>query len=410
MATPIKRIEKDFLLKALYDEQLPLIFFQNRVEYTLSVEKPTRDEIFLKSDRPMAGIYPQKKMDLIFDYRGKVISFKVTVKSVWKDHLIGTAPEFLYKDLDRSFSRVPTPQNFQVQFTFLGDRYSLAYPKVQEYEEIDVGQMMSALDPKDITGLVTQIAAWIKTVADEYQLHVFKDLKSSSPEEQLIAETGKSLFLPSTLAGLPQEDPYPKKRLITQAMFLRHLESTGVEPEHLNTALARFIRGKFEEGIFSDLWVPILFREYVIGHIHLWINREGKAPLNYEVIDTLYQFSKIFAFSLKENGYFESGRLRNDPFEGKVIDISASGVLFAYPRSDFASSLGIDSELLVKLSAPKRVVSASAKIVRHYQDRTTDYFGCRFLDMVPEDMRYLFEYIYGKPFTDADAVFLTGRV
>jgi hypothetical protein len=38
------------------------------------------------------------------------------------------------------------------------------------------------------------------------------------------------------------------------------------------------------------------------------------------------------------------------------------------------------------------------------------YFGCRFLDVAPEDMRFLFEYIYGKPFTDSDASFLSGQV
>jgi hypothetical protein len=30
--------------------------------------------------------------------------------------------------------------------------------------------------------------------------------------------------------------------------------------------------------------------------------------------------------------------------------------------------------------------------------------------MAPEDLRFLFEYIYGKPFSDADAAFLSGQV
>jgi hypothetical protein len=32
------------------------------------------------------------------------------------------------------------------------------------------------------------------------------------------------------------------------------------------------------------------------------------------------------------------------------------------------------------------------------------------MDMEPEDMRFLFEYIYGKPFTDTEAEFLSGQV
>jgi hypothetical protein len=410
MATPIKRIEKDFLLKALYDEQLPVLFFRNRVEYTLTVEKPTRDLIYFKSDRPITGLQPQNKMELKFDYRGKVISFTVEAASIRVDRITTTVPEFLYKNLDRSFSRVPSPPDLQFQFTFLGDSYSLGYPKIQDYEEEEVAQLMSAMDTKNLTGLIAQIAAWIKTVASDYKLHLFRDLKPANMEERLLSETGKSLFLPSSLEEPPQGDPYPQKRLITAAMFRRHLESSGIAPERLDAVVTRYIQMKAENGISSELWIPIRFQEYVIGYIHLWINKGEKPPFTYEVIDTLYQFAKVFVFSLKENGYFEANRVRNSPLDGRMIDISVSGTLFTYPHSNFASSLVLNSELAVKLSAPKRVITTGAQIVRRYVDRKLNYFGCRFLDMAPEDLRFLFEYIYGKPFTDADAVFLSGRV
>ena len=45
MATPIKRIEKEFFLKVLYDEQLPIVFLHNRTEYALRVEQPVKDWI-----------------------------------------------------------------------------------------------------------------------------------------------------------------------------------------------------------------------------------------------------------------------------------------------------------------------------------------------------------------------------
>jgi c-di-GMP-binding flagellar brake protein YcgR len=133
-------------------------------------------------------------------------------------------------------------------------------------------------------------------------------------------------------------------------------------------------------------------------------------PFDFSVIDSMYQFSKILAYSLKINGYFEAGKLKNDPFEGKIIDISASGLLFACPHSSFASTLMPDSELSVRLKTPRRTVNARAKIVRRYKDSSQGYFGCRFLDMEPEDLRFLFEYIYGRQFTDKDAAFFSGQV
>jgi len=410
MATPIKRIEKDFLLKVLYDEQIPVMYLKAKTQYILTVEKPTKGQMFFKADRPIDGMKNRKKLDLMFDYRGQVIMFSVEIVEYRDEHITTLEPEALYKNLDRSFSRVSTPNDLQVQFTFLGDRYSLTYPKVTEYDALNPAELITTADPKNLSGLVGQMALWIKNYATSYKLVIFKDVKPSTTEERLLAETGKALFIPSTLGPLPAEDPYPKKKIITEAIFHRYLESTGVDLKYVGDACARFIEQKHKAGISSDLWVPILFQEYVVGYVHIWISNDGMVPFDYSVIDNMFQFAKILAYSLKLNGYFEGGKLRNEPFDGKIIDISASGLLFTYPNSAFANTLMPDSELAVKLKTDRRTINAKAKIVRRYKDNMQGYFGCRFLDMEPEDLRFLFEYIYGKTFTDADAAFLSGQV
>jgi len=410
MSTPIKRIEKEFLLKVLYDEQIPLMYLKGQTQYVLYIEKPTKGEMYFRADRPIDGLKIRKKIDLMFDYRGRVIKFTADIISIKDEHIVAEEPEFLYKNLDRSFSRVSVPADLQVQFSFLGDRYSLSYPKIPEFENEDSGDFIKKLDPKNLTDLIGQMEAWIKTYASGYKLIIFRDQKPVSTEERLVAETGKSLYIPSTAGAIPNEDPYPKKRLITEEIFKRHLESTGVDIQFINDAYVRFLRQKHSSGILSDLWVPILFQEYVVGYIHIWINKEGRLPFDYGTIDTLYQFAKILASSLKINGYFETGKLKNDPFEGKIIDISASGLLFSYPNSVLSSVLMPDNELTVKLVTPHRLVNAKARIVRRYKDNIQGYFGCRFLDIAPEDLRFLFELIYGKPFTDNDAAFLSGQV
>ena len=132
--------------------------------------------------------------------------------------------------------------------------------------------------------------------------------------------------------------------------------------------------------------------------------------LDYAIVDTLFQFGKVLAYSLRLNHYFEEGKLENAPFEGTIIDISASGLLFAYPISSLSSALMTDTELKVSLITERRTIDTSAKVVRRYKDKIRGYFGCIFMNMEPENMRYFFEYIYGKPFTDEDATFLFGQV
>jgi len=409
MATPIKRIEKDFLLKALYDEQIPIMYLRDRTEFILTLDRPAKNDIVFRPNAPISKLKPRTKLDLLFEYRGQMIIFSVEVSTVKDDLIFCNAPDALYKNLDRSFTRVGTPPDLQVQFTFMGDRYNLSFPKITEFEPGEANNFFRDVDPRNLSDLVAQMAAWIKGYANGYKLVIFKDTKPASTEERIVAETGKTLFLPSTVGSFPQGDPYPKKRIITEEMFKRYLETTGVDPAFLDSACARFVKAKFDSGVFSDAWIPVLFQEYVVGYIHTWINKEDKRPFDFGMLDTLYQFTKVLAYSLKINGYFEGGKLKNDPFDGKIIDISASGVLFAYPHSTLSSTLLPDSELSVKIIAPRRSISATAKIVRRYKDSSMGYFGCKFFNMAPEDMRFLFEYLYGKPFADTEASFLAGQ-
>jgi hypothetical protein len=410
MATPIKRIEKDFLLKVLFDEQIPVMVFYNKSEYTVVVEKPPKQELYLKSNTPIPGIRAGQRLPMVFDYRGQIITFTAKVLSAKENLITAEAPEFLYKNLDRSFSRVPTPSDLVVQLTFHGDRYNLNFPKLLEYEQDDINVIMDQFDPKDIKQLVNQLSQWAQENSSGYKLVMFKENKPSTIEEKVIAETGKALFIPSTQTDLPQIDPYPKKKIITEDLLKRFLESSGVDKMFVEDVLARFIKAKRDAGIYSDAWVPILFQEYVIGYIHLWIEAENKPPFDFSILDTLYQFSKVLAFSLKVHGYFDNGKVKKESFQGRVVDISASGMLFAYPHSPLSSALLVDSELDVELITPKRSIKTSAKIVRRYNDASMGYFGCRFTSIEPEDLRFLFEYIYGRPFTDQDASFIAGKV
>jgi hypothetical protein len=411
MATPIKRIEKEYLLKFLFDEHIPIMYLRNQTEYVLTVTKPPKNELFLKPDRPIAGLKVRQRMELVFDYHGQVIIFSGEVNSIREDSIVIDVPDMLYKNLDRSYIRVNLPTDLSVQFSFLGDHYSLAFPRIAEYEsEEEVGELVDHANPQNMSLLIGQLGEWVKSHASGYKLGLFKDVKPSSVEERIIAETGKTLYLPVTAANLPQEDPYPKKRLITEERFRRYLEGTGVAPVYIDDAVSRFARSKAAKGFLSDAWVPMLFQQYVIGYIHIWINEQGIPPIDYGLIETLYQFSEILVFSLKTGGYFKSSTLRNEPFEGNVIDISASGLLFAYPHSPLAASLLPDSELSAKLVTPTRTLNVTVKIVRCYKDHIQNYFGCRFQDIVPEDMRFLFEYIYGKPMTDVNPAFLSGQV
>jgi c-di-GMP-binding flagellar brake protein YcgR len=411
MATPVGRIEREYLLKVLYDDQLPMKYIKDRAEYILTLEQPVVDELVLRPDRHINKLKPRAKLALIFNYRGQTIDFTSEVRELRDDLVICRSPETLYKNLDRNYLRVDIPSDIKILFTFRGDRYNLSFPKIPEYETVGTGELFNSDDPRNLSELVKQITSSLKNYADGYKIVNFKDKKPETLEERIVSQTGKSLYIPLTTGAFPLTDPYPKKRIITEEIFKRYLESTGVGRAYLDNRCARFIKSKFDEGIFSDAWVPILFHEYVIGYIHIWIDKEGRLPFDFSVLDHLYQFSRVLAFSLKENGYFERGKIQNEPFEGRILDISASGLLFAYSIGHaLSTTLLVDAELTVTIEAPRRTINVVARIVRRFKDKSANYYGCRFINMAPEDMRFLFEHLYGRQIDDSDAAFLSGQV
>ncbi|MCL2804601.1 MAG: PilZ domain-containing protein [Treponema sp.] len=408
MATPVGRIEKEFLFKALYDEKLAIAYVKDRNEYTLTLELPAGAEMTLRHNKPIGKLKPHTKLPLLFNYRGQVIDFNTEVISQKENLIICKTPDTLYKNLDRNYLRVDTPSDLKILFTFRGDRYNLTFPKVPEYENITVDSLGQNIN---LSGLIKQITSSLKNFADGYKIVNFKDKKPETIEERIVSETGKTLFIPSTAGFLPKTDPYPKKRIITEDIFKRYLETTGVGISYLDETCARFLKNKMDDGFYSDAWVPILFHEYVIGYIHIWIVKQNRLPFDFSVLDNVYQFSKVLAFSLKENGYFEHGRMQNEAFEGKVLDISASGLLFAYPLgTSLLATFLVDAELTVTIEAPYRTISVTAKIVRRFKDKSACYFGCRFINMAPEDIRFLFEHLYGRRIDADDTAFLAGQV
>jgi hypothetical protein len=410
MATAIKRIEKEFFLKVLYNEQLPIRYFQDRSEYILLLDKPVKNEMVFRVDRPIEHLKPRSRMDLKFDFQGQLITFMVEPVLIKDSYITCGVPEFLYKDLVRSASRTTAPAGMKAWFSFLGDHYDLSFPRITGYEAGTISEMVKDFDPRNLSELIGELSEWAGGCASGHKQVIFKDARPAAFEERIIAETGKILFLPDTLQSFPQTDPYPRKRLITLDIFRRYLESNGTDPAHADAACAAFITEKRAAGFFSDAWVPILFQEYVVGYIRAWINQEGMRPLDFAAIETMYQFAQVLSYSLKAKGYFERGRVKNKPFGGKIIDISVSGLLFAYPQSPLTSALLPESRLTVQLICPRRTVTAEAKVARRWRDQSIVYLGCQFEDIAPENIRFLFEYLYGRPFTDEDMAFLYGQV
>ena len=93
MATPIKRIEKEYYLKAVFDNKLPLKCYYERAEYVFTLEKITKDEMWFHMNRPIGQLKPKDNLDFMFEYQGHKIFFTVGIRSVKDTYLVSGLPE-----------------------------------------------------------------------------------------------------------------------------------------------------------------------------------------------------------------------------------------------------------------------------------------------------------------------------
>ena len=403
MSIPVKNIEKEFLLKMLYDQRLPVILKKNKAEYILFLERQTKKELVFSANKPIDKLIKMEKLNFLFDYHGKIIIFTSALMQINGNMLTFAMPDYLYKDLDRMFPRVEVPAGMKIHFSFPEERLDLPFPRVMEYESGDTEDIFKNIDLKNFSIIVYQMSSLVKRIATAYKLVFFKDTKPSTLEELIVSKTGKAMYLPSVESGLPLEDPFPEKRIITKDIFKTYLESTGVSVSNFDELYLKYINSKADKGILSALWVPIPFQEYIIGYIFIWSSEKGKVPLEPKVIEIIYQYAKLLAQSLKVNDYFKDGKIRSDIFEEKIVDISITGLMFTCPPSDLSSLLLKGSNIIVKMIFEDKTLNVNAKITRRFNDDSLWHIGCRFMDMKKEDYKKLFEYIYNKPFTETDA-------
>jgi hypothetical protein len=293
-----------------------------------------------------------------------------------------------------------------LRFSFIQERYFLPFSAPKETQKQEKTALPSDIDLDDFNGITEKLTAWVTELEAEHKVVLFREAKPVSLEEHILIKTGKTLFLPAAQDSLfEEEDPRVQKTIITKEVFTQYLESIGVMPSFFDAAIKQFLESKRVKQIISDIWEPLCFKEYVIGYIHVWLSKADKEALDYAAVQTLSEYANTIVASLQKKEYFENFSLKDKFISAQGVNISAGGIRFSYPQSFITGILLLDTEVLVKLITPKRSITIKTKILRRYEEKGSLFCGCHFLDMAPEDVRFLYEYIYGKPFADTGGAY-----
>ena len=408
MATNLKRIEKEFILGSARDDKVPFLLIAGSGEWPCYISEISADGLTFSHAMPLRLLHRSQIYEFRFIYREQPMAFRARMLEVRDSIVISEMPEAVYKNLGRRYSRRTPPSEFEVYISFKGDRYQLSFPTTREFEPTTDPELDSSFDPHDIRALVREFNERASEFATERAIRMFKDRRPETLEERMIVRTGKIYFLPSAAGGLPIVDPYISPRIITRDILAEFLRDEDMREDLVGDEVLRFERNKKAAGVISELMIPLLFQEYVIGYVYLVNTQAGRPPFDLPLLETFHQFAKILAYSLKVNGYFRNAPKKARDFSADVIDISAGGLLFSNSSRDLSSSLLPGREMELSIKSRGRIVKVLAKVKRVYRDASRSYFGVEYSSFAPEDFRFLFECLYGRDFTDEDAAGIEG--
>lgn len=396
------RIEQEFILSNIIEKKLPVKLQSGKIIVTgIFLSMDENSLLFSSSDSLIGEIHEKEYIAIFFAFFSHTMTFNTRVIKDGNP-LTFTIPKHIYKNLKRKFIRISTDSDIELSFTLENARIVLDFPKTREYESFDSELFSDDFDLSNLKELFQQFKLKAMDYAVESEIVMLRSKMPETFEEKIVTDTGKSLFITETGVPFPDKNKVDSEFVITEDMFLdKHgdeIVSYGMNLRQIKVLLKK----KLESGIYAELYTPVIYHEYAIGYIRLTNNSTRKRAFTTKTLNFAREFSRILAFSLEKQGYFAGGELKASKYLPAIIDISASGLLFTHPEKKLSEILGLYGDLKLVLKIGPRKMEMSSRIMRKYKTKDIYFYGLQFLEIEPEDFRFLFDYVYGRPFSDDD--------
>ncbi len=405
MGVKVGRIVREFLFKGLAEQQLEMKLHAHRRQVAGHTEavKPDRIEVKITSGDP-GGFAVGDHVRAYFLYQNNWHTFSTQVVDSGEGLVALEIPEGIYKNPQRKYERVALAEQAEVYFTLKGQRIELNFPRTSRPLSSEPPLVREDFDFRNLDKLHASFREKTLKAVSSSRIVMLRDKVPDKYEEKVIAALGKMLWIPTTEEDWPAKDPFPDERVILRRDLVKYEESLDRPAYVITSKLGNILYEKQKKGVRSELWCPILYESYFIGYVYLANLAERKERISKELADWVWEFAKVLSYSLQLAGYFTSGKeVTERRYESPIIDISAAGLLFAHPRQELARDLLVHTDLDVIVRFPERRMSIHARVRRKFQDGERTYFGLQFLTITPEDLAFLFEKLYGRPYsTDED--------
>lgn len=404
MGVAVGRIEREFIINTVTNNSMPVRVHGTRKSVEAVITETTDREIRLKKDDNSVWVefVPDENIRIFIAYYGHVMTCESKTITVDNDILTVQYPKTLIKNLQRKYERVSPPKGVRAYFTMKGTKIELDYPKTEEYNPANRPEEADDFDSTKLNDLVGEFKKKIAPVVSKNNIIMFRDRGPETFEERIISRFGRVFYLPSTSESFPTDMPESNCRFITRELIEDVLRDEGTQNANMEVRIRLLLENKHDKGINSELFIPILYQEYAIGYVYLANTGDNENTLGEDVYEYGCQFAKVLAYSLKIHGYFKGEKPKTITYDARIIDISAAGMLFIHSSPELSEKLVLYTDFEMNLHIGPRKLKVPSRVMRKFNESDMTYYGVLFLDIQPEDFRFLFDFVYGREFTKED--------
>lgn len=342
-----------------------------------------------------------EKIRIYFTYYESTMTFESEVIEVGSSIRI-SYPQAIYKDLKRKYERLPPPDGLAGKFVLTGVKRELEFPKSEEYFHTSDQAVPDDLDIGNLPVLINNFYTMADHVASNRSVKMFRENPPSSIEENIVARTGKPLFIPNVRDGLNEKDESGANRIITEASLFPEGRKGGIVPGITIEALRLHFFRRASEGVISCLYYPILYEQYVVGYLMLEVAGVIKKLWSIEILEYVGLFARLIACSLEANGYFNVDSRATNCYDIDIRNVSASGLLFSHKSASLWTALALYLDFGLNFDLGDKSMEVKSRVMRKDRAHPDYLYGVQFLNFPPYDFHYFFGRLYGRPFSDAD--------
>jgi len=399
MSNTISNVEKEFIFNFIIKNKIKVEIKGDDNEETEAIfldqnSKEIKIELFYI---PESFTKYNAEIKVFFYFQNTHHTFKTNIIKIQGNYAIIKNPTNLVRNLQRKFERVLIKGKYSIEFEIQGDIIPLSYPTTKISYFPDKSPISADFSNVRIEELLKKFKEKLNPLISFNRVKLIRNYTPQTIEEKLVIHFGRILYIPNSHADLITKQIDNNFEIITKKDWIEYeKEINKTDQININKAISNYLIEISKKDIFSEVILPILYRNYVIGLIYLINTHKNSFPIDVKIINYAYQFSRITSYSLKQNGYFKEEEGKKEKFSLPIYDMSPGGLGIILDNNLYEDKLLLDHNYKIVLNIENKLIRILVKLVRKVQNFSKYNYGFMFLEIKKEDFGFLQKVLYSK--------------